>query len=111
MTREWEAILRGDPRGQPVLYYRGLVALVSCDPPIAVVTKDGSTVAKSEWEEIAKLIADAPRLKEENARLRQFAEHVAQQQCWGGDGCPPGVYRTCDPCLARSALAAKGPTP
>ncbi len=111
MTHEWEAILPGDPRGQPVPYYRGLVALVSCDPSIAVVTKDGSTVEKSEWEEIAKLIADAPRLKEENERLRRVLEEISHTST----SCPTGArevehYRTVAWGLIGTAARAISPT-
>jgi hypothetical protein len=79
-NREWEAILPGDPRGQPVLYYRGLVALVSCDPSISVVTKDGTAVDKSEWEDVARLIARAPALEAEVERLRSMirCEHAPE---------------------------------
>ena len=59
---EWDAVLPGDPRGQPVPYYRGLVCLVEHSSPgsIAVVTKDGRTVPKAEWEANAAFIAHAP---------------------------------------------------
>lgn len=57
----WEAVLPGDPRGQPVPYYAGLVALVSHDPSISVVTEGGYSAAK-EWEANARLIAAAPDL-------------------------------------------------
>jgi hypothetical protein len=55
----WEAVLADDPRGQPVPYYRGLVALV--ESRVSVVAKCGY-VPKENWEANARLIAAAPAL-------------------------------------------------
>lgn len=63
----WEAVLPDDVRGQPVPYYRGLICCVSHEEPtgmLAVVTKDGSSVPKADWEANARLIAAAPDMLE-----------------------------------------------
>lgn len=69
----WERVDRLDPRGQPVPFYRGLVALVSCDPSIAVVADRGRTASASEWDANARLIAAAPEL----LRVAELAVGVA----------------------------------
>lgn len=60
----WEAVLDDDPRGQPVAYYRGIVAFVerSPDRTIAVVAESVECVNKSEWDGNARLIAAAPTM-------------------------------------------------
>jgi hypothetical protein len=59
----WTAVLPDDARGQPVPYYRGLVALVSCETGGAMsVVTDGRDCSKSEWEANARLIARAPEM-------------------------------------------------
>lgn len=59
----WSAVLDDDPRGQPVPYYRGLVALVSMTPGNCVsVVSDGRTVSPDEWKANAVLLASAPAL-------------------------------------------------
>ena len=69
---EWEPVLRDDPRGQPVPYYRGLVCLVAHgENIISVVTKDGSSIPSECWDDVAKLVASAPTLTTENARLTE----------------------------------------
>lgn len=61
----WVAVLENDPRGQPVPYYRGLVATVEHGARyLAVVTQTGRSVPKDEWEANARLIASAPDLLE-----------------------------------------------
>lgn len=57
----WEAVLPEDARGQPVPFYRGLVALVSMDPPVSVVACSGE-VSSKDWRANARLIAAAPEL-------------------------------------------------
>lgn len=76
--RRWEVVTEDDPRGQPSPMYRGLVCLVSCSPSIAVVTADGSTVEKSEWEAVARLIASAPDLEYRAAQVPQLRTRIAQ---------------------------------
>ena len=61
---KFEAVLPGDPRGQPVPYYRGLVAIVSHDPRISIVTADGSTFDSTRWIAVAHLLAAAPEMLE-----------------------------------------------
>jgi hypothetical protein len=59
----WEAVLKDDSRGQPVCYYRGLIALV--ESRLSVVLGPGhayDTVPEEQWEPNAKLIAAAPDL-------------------------------------------------
>lgn len=68
-----------DPRGRPVGYYRGLVALVSTDPAIGVKTSativtDGRTAEPGEWEANARLIAAAPEMLE---ALREAEKQLA----------------------------------
>lgn len=67
----WEAVLKDDPRGQPVCYYRGLIALV--ENRLSVVLGPGhayETVPEEEWEANAKLIAAAPALADMLAHVR-----------------------------------------
>jgi multidrug resistance efflux pump len=84
---KWEVVMEDNPRGQPSPMYRGLVALVSCSPSIAVVTTDGSTVESDQWENVARLIARAPEqaariaaLESESAQYREAAEK-AEKEC------------------------------
>lgn len=104
----WEAVLEGDPRGQPVMYYRGLVALIAHDGTartLAVVS-DGRAVPKSQWEANARLIAMAPLL----ARL---VRSVAEAPCARGceDECDAAIAKglrqapPCHRCRIRRELA------
>jgi len=84
---KWEVVMEDNPRGQPSPMYRGLVALVSCSPSIAVVTTDGSTVESDQWENVARLIARAPEqaariaaIESESAQYREAAEK-AREEC------------------------------
>lgn len=92
---DWEAVLEGDPLGQPVPYYRGLVALIARDGTartLAVVS-DGRAVPKSQWEANARLIAMAPLL----ARLvRSVAEEEVCSDCVSPEGAEHEW--TCDAC-------------
>ena len=85
---EWEPVLRDDPRGQPVPYYRGLVCLVAHgENIISVVTKDGSSIPSECWDDVAKLVASAPTLATENARLTERVKvleaALEKIACWG----------------------------
>jgi hypothetical protein len=81
---EWEPVLPGDPRGQPVSYYSGTVCLVSCDPPLAVVSRlretEGRHVSPEEWEANTRLIAAAPQLAAEVVRLAGELRLAEQQR-------------------------------
>lgn len=72
---EWRAVPRGEPQPSPL--YRWLVALVSCEPGLSVVT-DGRAADPDRWEADARLIAAArtavPILCAEVARLRAHLE-------------------------------------
>lgn len=81
---DWEAVLPGDARGQPVPYYPGVVALVSHSPQITIVTRARST-RPEEWPANAQLIAMAPLL----ARL---VRSVAEAEC---DLIDPSWSKTC----------------
>lgn len=76
---KWEVVTGDDPRGQPSPMYRGLVALVSCSPSIAVVTADGSTVESDQWENVARLIAAAPEMRDRIAELEAARDDALEQ--------------------------------
>jgi hypothetical protein len=52
----WDAVPKDDPRGQPGAYFRGIVEIVSMDPPFSIVLASRAR----EWEANARLIAAAP---------------------------------------------------
>lgn len=60
----WAPVLRDDPRGQPVPYYRALIAWIACSPDrrLTVIQAEERTVSKDEWEPNTRLIAAAPDL-------------------------------------------------
>lgn len=66
-------------------------------------------VGREEAEANAELIASAPSLAAENARLREFADSFAMQECRCEEP-EPGEVGTvvCDGCRARAALAQEG---
>jgi hypothetical protein len=70
----WEAVLADDPRGQPVPYYRGLVALV--ENRLSVVAKCGYA-PKEHWEANASLIAAAPDML---TALIKAKAHIAREE-------------------------------
>ena len=74
----WEAVLADDPRGQPQLMYRELVAIVSTSPRLSVVANRTATV--EEWPGNAVLLAAAPRLLE---AIRKALPAIP----WHPDGC------------------------
>lgn len=56
----WEAVLEDDPRGQPVPYYRALVAvLAQGDQRLSVVATDVETVPVEQWRANTEFIAAA----------------------------------------------------
>ena len=56
----WEAVLEKDERGQPVPYYRGLIALLeNGDRYLSVVNAGSKTVEEKEWEPNCSFIAAA----------------------------------------------------
>ena len=75
----WAAVQEDYPHGQPVVHYRGLVALVELSPDrrLSVVTSDARSVHSLEWPWNARLIAAAPDLlkacKEARHELRESA--------------------------------------
>ena len=87
---EWEPVLRDDPRGQPVPYYRGLVCLVAHgENIISVVTKDGSSIPSECWDDVAKLVASAPTLATENARLTERVKVLEAALTFSAEPVPP----------------------
>lgn len=79
---KFELVTDGDPRGQPVPYYRGLVAVVARSPYIAIVTADGSTMPSDRWEEVGRLLAAAPELLEALEEcLREHGGFTIKGEC------------------------------
>ena len=109
----WEAVTDDDPRGQPVPYYRGLVALIERNTgrALSVVLKDGRTVPACDWQANAQLIAHAPA---DLALLAAIVRSVAEAECsqfneeWGRPCIEIPLVRNrdiaCWPCRVRREL-------
>ena len=72
----WEAVTKDDPRGQPVGYYPGLVAIISGEPHLSVVASpEGRETSPEEWGPNAHLISAAPDLYAALEELLGTDEH------------------------------------
>jgi hypothetical protein len=65
----WEAVTQNDPRGQPSLFYSGLVAILEMSPDRRLTVVTPRRVQPSEWTANARLIAAAPELYAVSLRI------------------------------------------
>lgn len=75
----WEAIQNDDPRGQPVPYYRALIAVLQQAPEryLSVVAKNDGYVMAEQWPHNARLIASVHDYRDACLLAKAFLEPLA----------------------------------